>query len=61
MSNQELKVKCLELALKTSEPVIIEAINAGKAQIKNILTLAQEYYEWVTITINEPVEPVSND
>ena len=59
MTDQELKLKCLELATSANKTITIGADSVAGMQVKGTLTLAQEYYQWVTGT--EPVEPVSND
>jgi hypothetical protein len=62
MNEQELKLKCLELATLANKTITIGADSVTGMQLKGTLALAQEYYQWVTSKEPvAPVEPVSND
>lgn len=73
MTDQELKIRMLELAAENTGSATINANNIGALQLKSTLQIAQEYYAWVAATAvieekvvaimdkPEPVEPVSND
>jgi len=56
METQALKIKCLELATAAKTQITISSDAISTMQMKNTLTIAQEYYEWVMDKSNTSVE-----
>jgi hypothetical protein len=58
METQALKIKCLELATAAKTQITISSDAISTMQMKNTLTIAQEYYEWVMDKSNTSVEVI---
>jgi hypothetical protein len=58
METQALKIKCLELATAAKAQITISSDAISTMQMKNTLTIAQEYYEWVMDKSNTSVEVI---